>query len=510
MKKSSAMKSLFSTTQQSQLEISHLICENQELLAREASLLSKLALVRKQLSESNEQIHSTMEDLLTQLISDKRAQSQADFWEGLNKNDLVFRGLAKTMDNDQKLMTAVHAVAAGPATDAQKLAVLFALMTELSGQPASILPIIAKRAIQFNNKGKGPGRPIAGTDANTAVEIMDLDNGTDANQQESVYSSADSQVKIEGPPGFLTREGLAAAGNAGAGNGSERLPTTPGTLGQGIGGLAARAAAVTFSSGVPANQRSTSDLLQELCATPTPLPIARPGLGATSVGARSVNSPFNDGSNRVTKNAKPIKEVGEQHPTPLPRPFPQRKIENSKTNILILPHAAVHTAFVLLMKKLEVAHAQNALPLTELLRCSKCDQVKRDARVLNCLHIYCHRCTQRLRVDAEVGSAEHGFKSFCVKQNCSQVVAGKTAVLDAEVMELLVWYDKQSPGLTTSAAQLHVLKSVLKKKPTHNLAAAMLDELQKRMKVRERTGENDEVCNLLEVAKLAKKLCVNS
>lgn len=162
------------------------------------------------------------------------------------------------------------------------------------------------------------------------------------------------------------------------------------------------------------------------------------------------------------------------------------------------------------MKKLEVAHAQNALPIAEHLKCSKCDQIKRDSRVLNCLHVYCHKCTQKLRVDAEVGSAEHGFKAFCVKPNCSEVVSGKTAVIDTDVMELLVWYDKQSPGLTTSTAQMHVFKSVLKKKPTHSMVTLMMDDLKKKMKAREQTGENDEVCNLLEVAKLAKKLGLNS
>lgn len=158
------------------------------------------------------------------------------------------------------------------------------------------------------------------------------------------------------------------------------------------------------------------------------------------------------------------------------------------------------------MKKLEVAHAQNALSITNLLKCSKCHQIKRDARVLNCLHVYCHRCTQKLRVEAEKGDARNGFKAYCVQDNCTEVVSGKTAVIDAEVMELLVWYDKQSPGITTSQAQVHVLKAAHQKRPEETLIKTHLADVRKKIKQRETTGENDTVCNLLEVAKLAKKL----
>lgn len=158
------------------------------------------------------------------------------------------------------------------------------------------------------------------------------------------------------------------------------------------------------------------------------------------------------------------------------------------------------------MKKFEVAHAHNALSITELLKCSKCKQIKRDARVLNCLHVYCHRCTQKLRVEAEKGDAKNGFKANCVQQGCSEIVSGKTAVIDAEVMELLVWYDKQSPGLTTSAAQIQVLKAAHQKRPDEASIKAQLADVRKKQKQLEATGENDTVCNLLEVAKLAKKL----
>lgn len=158
------------------------------------------------------------------------------------------------------------------------------------------------------------------------------------------------------------------------------------------------------------------------------------------------------------------------------------------------------------MKKLEVAHAQNALPITDLLKCSKCQQIKRDSRVLNCLHVYCHRCTQKLRIEAEKGDAFHGFKAYCVQEGCTEVVSGKTAVIDAEVMEFLVWYDKQSPGLTTSLAQLQVLKAAQKRRPGEILIKTHLADVRKKMKARETVGENDQICNLLEVAKLAKKL----
>lgn len=302
------MKCLSSTTESLQVEISLLTSENQKLLAQEACLLSQLESIRRRLFESNEQINTTMEDILTQLIADRRSQAQADFWEGFNKNEIVFRGLSKSMDGDPELKAAVHAVAAETSTDVQEKTVLLALMTELSGQPSSILSTIAKRAIKFNDKGKAPVRSSAGTDSNAPVEIMDLDDAADANRHQSVLSHVDSEVKSEGASGFFYCDSPAAASEVGAGTGTERLPITPTPLRQGFG-LGSQANTNTFTQGIPGNQRSASDLLQELYATPPVRPIARPGLGAMSTPARSVASPFTDG-NRITKKPKPIKEVG--------------------------------------------------------------------------------------------------------------------------------------------------------------------------------------------------------
>lgn len=296
-----------------QIQLKQLQSENQVLLEQEATLLSQLAIIHQQLTASTKQIIVKMDDILTQLITDQRAQAQADFWDGFNKSDNVFRGLSKSMDGDPNLMAAVQAVAAEASTDAQQKTVLLALLTELSGQPASILSTIAQRAIQHNGKGQPLAQSIAGLAANTPLEIMDLDDPADAIRDQSIVSLDDTEVKSENPSPIFSTDFSTTAVAAGGGA-LERLLSTPTPARQGSQANANIQATASL-------QRSYPDLLQELCHTPAVRPIAKPALTSITPSAKRDQSPPESG--RATKKLKPMKEVGKSQP---PHPhLPKRK-----------------------------------------------------------------------------------------------------------------------------------------------------------------------------------------
>jgi hypothetical protein len=294
------MATVFKSPDNLQIELKQLQGENQSLLEQEAALLSQLAIIHQKLTASTNQIIVKMDDILTQLITDQRAQAQADFWEGLNKSDNVFRGLSKSMDGDPNLMAAVQAVAAEASTDAQQKTVLLALLTELSGQPASILSAIAKRAIQHNGKGQPPSHSTTGAAANSPLEILDLDDPADPVRHQSIVSLDDTEIKSENASPLVSA-GPSTAVIAAGDDTIEKLLSTPTPARQGSQANANTQATATL-------QRSYPDLLQELRHTPAARPITKPSLNSIPGSAKRDQSPLDSG--RAAKKLKPMKDVG--------------------------------------------------------------------------------------------------------------------------------------------------------------------------------------------------------
>ncbi|KIX02382.1 uncharacterized protein Z518_08323 [Rhinocladiella mackenziei CBS 650.93] len=106
---------------------------------------------------------------------------------------------------------------------------------------------------------------------------------------------------------------------------------------------------------------------------------------------------------------------------------------------------------------------------------------------------------------AEKGDLVRGFRAFCVKPDCNETVTGKTSVLDAEVIEFLLWYDRQSAAVTSGTAQLHVLSTALAKSPEDDDIKRKLDAMQNQLKRLRLKGEVHGPCNLLQAAKLVRK-----
>jgi hypothetical protein len=141
----------------------------------------------------------------------------------------------------------------------------------------------------------------------------------------------------------------------------------------------------------------------------------------------------------------------------------------------------------------------------DLLQCSKCHEKKRDTRVLNCLHLYCQKCVVALRTEAEKGDAVLGFRAFCVVQGCNAHVSGKTLVVDEELIKFLTWYDTQPVNVPSGPAQLQVVKAALEKFPGDREVEQKLANIQRGIKALKDIGEPEPECDLLLIAKLARK-----
>lgn len=164
-------------------------------------------------------------------------------------------------------------------------------------------------------------------------------------------------------------------------------------------------------------------------------------------------------------------------------------------------------ALINFLEKVQTTHRAGR-SIDGMIRCGKCNEIKRDARVLNCNHVYCHRCIQKLRIEAERGDALLGFRPYCMQPNCNEVVSGKTAVVFAEVMELLIWYDNQARGVNNIDCKMHMLNKAKEKKPTDSTIKNLLAEVAQAKTAEIMAGNASEACDLLEMTRFARKWLV--
>jgi hypothetical protein len=160
------------------------------------------------------------------------------------------------------------------------------------------------------------------------------------------------------------------------------------------------------------------------------------------------------------------------------------------------------------MKHLEQLH-RSSKSLASHIRCSRCNQIKRDVRVLNCLHMYCHRCILQLRDQGQKGNAITGFSAKCVHDGCNQVVSGKTTVIDSEIIDFLQWYDQQQPAISSIPCQIHVLNTAVGRHPNDVGIKETLDHFQKQARAMQSVPYGDQPCDLMIIAKLIRKPYLN-
>ncbi|KIW19836.1 hypothetical protein PV08_00411 [Exophiala spinifera] len=190
-------------------------------------------------------------------------------------------------------------------------------------------------------------------------------------------------------------------------------------------------------------------------------------------------------------------------PTPQPpeRPVtPARPIKRNKTS----KEAILQPAFVEFLVKLQNLH-QSGKSIARVLRCCKCQNARRDVRVLSCLHLYCHKCIITLRNDASAGDALTGFKAACSVSDCKGAVSGKTSVIDGDIVDFLNWYDTQDAAVGTFASQIQVMKLALQKTPDDDDVRAKKIAVERDVNDAKRKGEIDTPVDLIKLVRLIRK-----
>ncbi|OAP59941.1 hypothetical protein AYL99_04943 [Fonsecaea erecta] len=487
-----------STTKDIREHLQQLKAVAQTLQAEQRSLVDQLQTVNERMSSNTSQIchvMDNMDNMDERVVKDHRSQSQPFFQRGIIENDFVMDGICTQMGLRPQLKNAVEAISNDQGTSADKNLLLVAVLTELTGDPYGFAHRVAHRVVQYRQRhehirAKPPPLPNV-TSAlpappTSSLRVLEAPGAGGSTSTPSAAEAAavvlrDTSIPLSSPS--VKSETIASPPPD---YGASILPApplgdTPGVTSAPVETSAMRLAdpGGVVALGMSTLEKNFPGLLESLTRPPTPRKNPMP----TAAGA---------GTKRV---AAPI----ESEPAPSPGAVKQGK----KARIDKEP-AIAHT-FVMFMKSLEQLH-QGGQEITEVIKCVRCKAIKRDARVLNCLHLYCHRCILQLRGEASKGDAIRGFQSFCVKDNCTQVVSGKTTVIDGEIIEFLQWYDKQPADVTSFPAQIQVLSSAVAKYPEDDGIQRKLDQTEKQYKAHQSSGGGGDVpCDLMQIAKLARK-----
>ncbi|ETI27456.1 hypothetical protein G647_09646 [Cladophialophora carrionii CBS 160.54] len=477
-------------------ELHHLDITAQSLRAEKAALLTRLQVVREKIFANDNHIRRTMENLSSELFRSQRAERQPEFQARLLNNDNFIEGMYYQMQAQPQLLKAIHAVTKEEGTVQDNNLIAAAIMTELTGNTFQFGHDVAARVTEFE-KAKNEslavmGQPVfdgvnAFVDPTFAVTDPALEDGAALAIQgpsaSPLGSARDMSIVALMSPSVKS-EGASIA--------------TPFNVANSLPDLTA--AALTNTPANVALSIETTPVRQSPRATVvaqgmTSLQKSFPGL-LESIGP--ANSPPRPRSAVAAMAGKRGRESVEPNDSPSPSVLRvAKKPKNDK-------EPAISHTFINYMKHLEQLH-RGGKSISSTIRCSRCQQIKRDVRVLNCLHLYCHRCVLQLRGQAQHGNAVTGFQSTCVKPGCNQVVSGKTTVIDSEIVDFLQWYDQQSPVITSKVCQLHVLNTASARYPDDDGIKAKLQQVQSQFRAAHNAAVGDQPVDLMVIAKLCRK-----
>ncbi|EXJ69053.1 uncharacterized protein A1O5_07988 [Cladophialophora psammophila CBS 110553] len=483
------------------------------LQAERATLEHQLRSVQERIAANEGRVRAIMADLDARMFKEHRSQSQPQFQRSVVEDETVIEGIRAQMAQSLGLTSAVEAVSKNQGTIADNNLLLTAIMTQLSGDPFQLAHRVARRIteidriraqqrenfpLQLNLTYPSPGQhnltyPLPALPALPGIVNPPLpltqaavvgDVSIRTTREPSVIPLLSPSIKSESDStanphnDTNTQPDLTEA----------TMHDDPATVARSVESTPVPRAeqSQVVAHGMAALQKDFPGLLESLSIpsmtrtklTPTsPASAAVTPTGARSKRGRASMEADDSPSQGAAKTGKKVKT--DKEPT------------------------IAHT-FVRYLTRLEQTH-QYGGAITEMLKCARCQVIKRDVRVLNCLHLYCHRCILKLRTEASKGDAVKGFQSFCVKPACTQVVSGKTTVIDSDIIDFLQWYDKQSPTITSLPAQVNVLNAALVKYPEDEDIKRKLDQVQAQYGTLLASGEADIPCDLMQIAKLARK-----
>ncbi|OQV06766.1 hypothetical protein CLAIMM_11293 [Cladophialophora immunda] len=457
----------------------------QELQTERTNLEHQLRSVHERTTFNDAQIRHIMAELDERLFKEHRSHSQPDFRRGVIANDIVIDGICAQMRVNPQLKTAVEAISKNSGTVADNNLLLMAILNQLSGDPYHFAHHLALRVVEYDQvkekeRQKLPLLPLVTSDLPASVNPYLIATGaehasTQAARGPSVIPLLSPSIKSEPNSTANPYNGASTLPN-GTASGLDDNPSRVSALVTAVP-LADQGRIVAH--GMSTLQKNFPGLLESM-SKPVMPPRIKPTPPAAGAGAPAVAG---------AKRSDPSPSPG------VVRPGKKARLEKE---------AAIAHTFVLFMKQLEQLH-QGSQAITDCLKCSRCLVIKRDVRVLNCLHLYCHRCILQLRTEAAKGDPIRGFNSFCVKPDCKQVVSGKTTVIDPEIMDFLQWYDKQPAGITSLPAQLNVLCAAAAKYPEDDEIKHKWEQAQLQYNALRAGNALDMPCDLMQMAKLVRK-----
>ncbi|EXJ81015.1 hypothetical protein A1O3_07303 [Capronia epimyces CBS 606.96] len=475
--------------------------EAKSLRTNQAQLEAQLKGIRNRIAANDSVIQGMMKQLDQQAFIDQRAERQSAFRATVLDDDNVVEALRRKAGDEADFKSALLAIVTNRAKHDDNNVVGAALMTELSGDVLPFLHEVATQVLECDND----------IDAAT-LKAPSVDDGETA-----MPSAADEPQRLCSMPPAMSMRSPSVKSEPSS---VQTLPTTAQSMST---TLTAAAAAAPAPLARGARTQTHSRLVQPIGPGPgsRPRPHAQfravPAAGSESeapdpahMSRAEKNFPGLLGSllkgqemlrpkNTPAANLKRARESVETGATPANDP-PTKQVKKQRLE----KEPAYTPTFAAFIKQLETVHVEGK-PITELIKCSRCQQFKPKCRILVCMHLYCHKCVLTLRAEAEKGNPVTGFRAFCVKPDCNGLVSGKTSVVESEAMAFLKWYDEQPADLTSTAAQLHVLNGALDEFPDDPEIERKLNVVHAQINKFRLTAQPDVRCNLLQLVKLARK-----
>ncbi|KAL2417557.1 hypothetical protein ABEF95_012380 [Exophiala dermatitidis] len=547
----------FSSSSPAQLrELQSLKNEAENLRANQAHLERELETVRHQIAANDSAILAKMKELEEQAFRDETTERQSAFKATVLDDVAIVEALRRKCQEDASLKTALDNIVMNRDTFEDNSQFGAALLTELSGDVLPFLHEVAARVLEADNVNTNV------LDPEMTAPVIDIDSASERDDQaadrsfnparrspsiKSESSSTQAFPSIpqaaEPEPYLTTTETMSPTSS---------YPEPP--VAQGQGQASFEPYTLLQDQLLPQPLVQTSPLVQTRAQTPVANPVARrvtptPGFGqAASPEPRTMYGSQARFSLKPTAPMRPVASSPEPNQAgisrlqrdfpglldslrmseqvqPSPPPAKRRARDSVDTDISgnrsstpgggggarppakkqkLDKEPAYMPTFGIFMKQLETEHRQGN-SIEEMITCSRCELVKPKCRILNCLHLYCHKCVLALRADAEKGNPVTGFRAFCVKQGCNVEVSGKTSVVEPEAMAFLKWYNEQPANLTATVAQKHVLETALEDFPEDEEIERKLDHVNAKVDQLNATGQPDKLCELVHCVKLARK-----
>ncbi|KAK6383682.1 hypothetical protein LTS17_002974 [Exophiala oligosperma] len=530
--------------------------EGQALKLKQSKLERRLRAVRKLIAKNINDTRVKMKEFDANLASQQAVKPFEAFFEDLDNVEAIVEGLWHQLQGNAALRIAVHAIANGRGSADHMVRVAAALMTELVGDATQVIQDIAARAQQRVNRNGEDDNVDDDNDDNLDPQLVDATSTSDDNPAflhervirepslPNAMSSSHHQHRLTSPsiksedvsdhqptPSRATPNMYASQSNNSSSSrpppatqySSANIFAQPPSVATGAmyapaPGSAATAATASAPANMPtATLSSSGNILNRTPKPPTTTAVQTPPTQATTVAARPVQVPgassrflrlesafpglLDSINSRPTPAKKRPAPPSEPTPPPPERPAtPARAIKRNKT----AKEQIMQPAFVEFLTKVQQLH-QAGKTISRTLQCSKCQNVRRDVRVLSCLHLYCHKCIIALRNEASAGDALTGFKASCAVGDCKGSVSGKTSVIDGEIIDFLNWYDTQDAAIGDFPCQIQVMKLAFDKTPDDDDVRVKKQAVEKEVGDAQMNGETDTPVDLVKLVRLIRK-----